>query len=225
MDGNCDSNKKRVRADSDDSDANSDELKRVRANTDGFRPVRIDSDANSAESDLDSPGARLFQDDLLNIFEETELAPERDPAIQGLDSVIRSFEEEIQVRDPAAPEAMHVTTDSGESQQELGYLLEASDDELGLPPTGGSVEEEGKIEAVDFERSSFDAVGFDGMLLFGDEIPSYDSFGFGIGTESNGVGGESEYVALGGLFDGWDGSYESGAVSEVLWRTETLPAM
>jgi hypothetical protein len=32
-----------------------------------------------------------------------------------------------------------LTSDSGESQPELGYLLEASDDELGLPPSGNSL--------------------------------------------------------------------------------------
>lgn len=230
---NCDSNKKRVRDDSEDSDANSDELKRVRVDSDESAVslpesnpplARVNSgysDANSAESVLYSPKARLLQDDILEILDETETVAERDPAIQGLDSVIRSFEEEIHVPE-LAPEAMHVTSDSGESQPELGYLLGASDDELGLPPTGGSLEE-AKIEAVEFERSSSDAVGFDGMLLFGDEIPSYDSFEFGIGTESNrGGDDESEYVALGGLFDGWDGSYETGGVS---WRTETLPAL
>ena len=237
---NINNNNKRVRVDSeDDSDSNSGELKRVRVDSDesvltlseSERPLsRVDSgdsDVNSAESVRYSPGRRLIEDDLLNILEETETVPERDPTIQGLDSVIRSFEEEIHVPELAPEEAMHLTTDSGDSQPELGYLLEASDDELGLPPTGGAVEK-AKIEAVEFERSiSSDAVGFDGMLLLGDEIPSYYSFEFGMGTESNGGGGEGEleYVAWGGLFDGWDTSYEPGAVSEVSWRTETLPAV
>lgn len=229
---NCDSNKKRVR--DDDSNANSAESKRVRVNSEepvvfhSETPlVRVDSDnsvhsvTNSAESVVESSEARRLQDDLLNIFDESEST-----AIQGLDSVIRSFEEEIS---QPAPE-MQVTSVSGESQPELGYLLEASDDELGLPPTAGAgAVEEARIEAVDFGGSAEGGVlaGNSGMLLFEDEIPGYDSFEFGIGAESNGGSGDfgDEYVALGGLFDGWDGSYENGGVSEVSWRTESLPAM
>ncbi|EXB56932.1 hypothetical protein L484_019977 [Morus notabilis] len=226
---NCDINKKRVR--DADLEANSAESKRVRVVSEesvavvvpsDSQLVRVDSvnsDINSVESVLDSSEAGLLQDDLLSILDESE-----SPVIQGLDSVIRSFEEEIS---QPVPE-MQVTSDSGQSQPELGYLLEASDDELGLPPTAVDFEE-AKIEAVVFESSSDGVVldGNSGMLLFEDEIPSYDSFEFGIGAELDGRSGDfgGEYVALGGLFDGWDGSYENGAVSEVSWRTESLRAM
>ncbi|KAM1938219.1 hypothetical protein FF1_015845 [Malus domestica] len=177
-------------------------------------PDRGDSD----ELGIGSAEVKLIQDDLLNILDDSDNVPE----IQGLDSVIKSFEEEIQV--PAFP-ASEATSDSGQSTQpELGYLLEASDDELGLPPTNGA-SEEGKIEAADFTTSGSEAVELDGMVGFeNDMIPSYDSFDFGIGGDSefannNYIGGV-EYLALDGLFD-----YPGGGVADVSWRTESLSAL
>jgi hypothetical protein len=43
-------------------------------------------------------------------------------------------------------------TPIGESQPEFGYLLEASDDELGLPPSGNSLGEEVKNSETDLGR-------------------------------------------------------------------------
>ncbi|KAM5571139.1 hypothetical protein ABKV19_011653 [Rosa sericea] len=187
----------------------------------GDSNVRVDSD----EFDMDSAEAKMIQEDLLNILDDSEAVTDRDPAIQGLDSVIKSFEEEIQV--PAAPAfapPVETTSGSGESspssQPELGYLLEASDDELGLPPTNnGGASEEKKMEAADFTVSP-PAAALDGMLGFeNDMIPSYDAFDFGIGGYSESTGG-GEYVALGGLFD-----YSDGGASEVSWRKESLSAL
>lgn len=214
-------NRKRAR---DDSEASHPESKLIRVDSSS-------SDANSGESsfpdrvssdvlvlDLDPAEAKMIQEDLLNILEDADAVVDRDPAIQGLDSVIKSFEEEIQV--PAAPALappVETTSVSGDSSQpELGYLLEASDDELGLPPTNS---EERKMEAADFTASSSETAA----ALYGgfenDMFPSYDAFDFGIGgySESNGGG---EYVALGGLFD-----YSEGGVFEVSWRTESLSAL
>lgn len=218
---NSNPNRKRAR---DDSEASHPESKLIRVDSSS-------SDANSGESsfpdrvdsdelvlDLDPAEAKMIQEDLLNILEDADAVVDRDPAIQGLDSVIKSFEEEIQV--PAAPAfapPVETTSGSGESSQlELGYLLEASDDELGLPPTNS---EEMKMEAADFTASSSEtAAALDGVFE-NDMFPSYDAFDFGIGgySESNGGG---EYVALGGLFD-----YSEGGVSEVSWRTESLSAL
>ncbi|TQD80852.1 hypothetical protein C1H46_033604 [Malus baccata] len=176
-------------------------------------PDRVDSD----EWRMGSAEVKLIQDDLLNILDDSDAVPE----IQDLDSVIKSFEEEIRV--PAFP-ASEDTSASGESRQpELGYLLEASDDELGLPPTNGANEEE-KIEAADFTESGSEAFGFDGMVGFdNDLIPSYDSFDFGIGGDSEFINDSyirgEEYLALGGLFD-----YSGGGVSDDSWRTESLSA-
>ena len=209
------------RQDENDSDLNSPEPKRIRIDSDNSTESTL---VNSEDSDLNSPETHLSEEDLLNILNDSDIVTDRDPAIQGLDSVIKSFEEEILVPAPA-PAVIDQTSDSGESQPELGYLLEASDDELGLPPTTSSGEEV-KIEAVDFEASS--AVGLDGILLgFENEIPSYDSFEFGIGvdSESNLNDNNSEFVALGGLFDYSDQSYDPAGDSELLWRPESLPAL
>ncbi|XP_009360187.2 uncharacterized protein LOC103950685 [Pyrus x bretschneideri] len=245
MDNTRNHNRKRARDDSENSDS---------SETNHTQPVsklvRVDSsnsvasshesgttgeesnnlDVNSGESLTQTPDrgdsdelmgsaeVKLIQDDLLNILDDSDAVPE----IQGLDSVIKSFEEEIQV--PAFP-ASEATSASGQSTQpELGYLLEASDDELGLPPTNGA-SEEGKIEAADFTTSGSEAVELDGMVGFeNDMIPSYDSFGFGIGGDSefannNYIGGV-EYLALDGLFD-----YPGGGVADVSWRTESLSAL
>ncbi|KAK9996446.1 hypothetical protein SO802_021132 [Lithocarpus litseifolius] len=211
--------------DESDSDMNSPEPKCIRIDSDNSAESTL---VNSENSDLNSPEAHLSEEDLLNILDDSDIVTDRDPAIQGLDSVIKSFEEEILVPAPAAA-VIDQTSESGESQPELGYLLEASDDELGLPPTTSSGEEV-KIEAVDFEASSADpeAVGLDGILLgFENEIPSYDSFEFGIGvdSESNLNYNNSEFVAFGGLFDYSDQSYDPAGDSELLWRPESLPAL
>lgn len=212
--------------DENDSDLNSPEPKLTRIDLDNSAESTL---LNSENSDLNSPETHLSEEDLLNILDDSDIVTDRDPAIQGLDSVIKSFEEEILVQAPAPAVVIDQTSDSGESQPELGYLLEASDDELGLPPTTSSGEE-AKIEAVDFEASSADpeAVGLDGILLgFENEIPSYDSFEFGIGvdSESNLNDNNSEFVALGGLFDYSDQSYDPAGDSELLWRPESLPAL
>lgn len=237
-------NRKRARDESLDSDADSPELKLTRLDSEALAAdacesslSRVDSEdsvTNSAEQGhvrFDSPDsppeAELTQDDLLDILDEPENGADRNPAIQGLDSVIRSFEEEIRVPAPA-PAVAGMTSDSGESQPELGYLLEASDDELGLPPTVRAGDEV-KIEAGEFERSCSEAVGLDGMLGFEDEVPGYDSYGFGVGAGStwNDNNGIDEYVALDGLFDYCDGSFDyGGAASEVAWRgVPKLPAL
>ncbi|KAF3944941.1 hypothetical protein ACB098_04G079600 [Castanea mollissima] len=216
--------------DENDSDLNSPEPKLTRIDSDNSAESTL---RNSENSDWNSPETHLSEEDLLNILDDSDIVTDRDPAIQGLDSVIKSFEEEIMVQAPAPAAAPAVfidqASDSGESQPELGYLLEASDDELGLPPTTSSGEEV-KIEAVNFEASSADpeAVGLDGNLLgFENEIPSYDSFEFGIvvDSESNLNDNNSEFVALGGLFDYSDQSYDPAGDSELLWRPESLPAL
>ncbi|KAJ6293662.1 hypothetical protein OIU76_021844 [Salix suchowensis] len=68
------------------------------------------------------------------------------------------------------------------SQTDLGYLLDASDDELGLPPT--SPVGEGKGAAAVTVLSAEEGpgtVGFVGLLGLKGEIPNYDSFELGLG--------------------------------------------
>ncbi|KAK6133838.1 hypothetical protein DH2020_032431 [Rehmannia glutinosa] len=166
--------------------------------------------------DSDSPEVKRLRENLLDgLDDESEFCT----ASQDLDSFMKSFEEEITASPSAAggeaADVVDLTSDSGESRPDLGYLLEASDDELGLPPTASSPVGD---ELVRVESESSD--------LGGEfwEIPSYDSFGFGFAeteTETNCNGGNGEYVALDGLFDYSDMGFGS---SDFAWRPETLPA-
>ncbi|XP_071688863.1 uncharacterized protein [Rutidosis leptorrhynchoides] len=153
-------------------------------------------------SDDDSAEAKRVLLDILDDSDSYTLS-------QDLDSFMKSFQDEIS----PAPD---VLTESGESQPELGFLFEASDDELGLPPT---------------EKSRDLAVSVEDSELWGldEQITSYDSFEYEYGYgdvnitsnvyNSNISGGE--YVALDGLFDHTDLGFGS---SDLLWQPETLPA-
>jgi hypothetical protein len=76
---------------------------------------------------------KRLREDLLGFLDDTEA----DLKFQDLDSVMKSFDEEISLACTySSVSVVDLTSDSGESQPELGYLLEASDDKLGLPPSG-----------------------------------------------------------------------------------------
>ncbi|KAG8046202.1 hypothetical protein GUJ93_ZPchr0008g12271 [Zizania palustris] len=93
---------------------------------------------------------RLRPEDLLDVL---ELDDDND-AVGDLASVMRSFEEEIAAGD--AGDAAVAT------QPELGFLLEASDDELGLPPaTASSSDEAGAVDP-------------DEALVFGGQIWEFE---------------------------------------------------
>ncbi|CAI9756082.1 unnamed protein product [Fraxinus pennsylvanica] len=152
---------------------------------------RDGSEETDPVSDL--PEVKRLKEDLLDSLgdDESELCT----TSQDLDSFMKSFEEEIM--------GSHSPTEdfkpgSEESQPDLGYLLEASDDELGLPPSTASptgVLSEGKTE---FVRVDSDSSEIGGELW---EFPSYDSYEFGIGETENYNNSNGEYVALDGLFD------------------------
>lgn len=216
---NCTTDKrKRVRDESPDSAESETHL----VDSPGSKIRRVDSSesqltrADSVETCPDSvfDSDVQLQDDILNILDDTDNVPERD-SVQGLDSVIKSFEDEMLVpgSDPGQVDLTPVN-DSGELQTNLGYLLEASDDELGLPPTGASGEEPGRVGPEGEDLSGF--MGFD------DDFPGHDGFGFETGFltecagDNTGAGG---FVELDGLFD-----YAEPA-ADVLWRSESLQAM
>jgi len=168
--------------------------------------VRDDSD----EPESDSPEVKRLRDDLLGNLDDSDLCT----TSQDLDSFMKSFEEEISSTPPTPPPASAVvdlTSDSGQSQPDLGYLLEASDDELGLPPSTT----ESPSEVAELIRVESDAsCELSELWRFDEQISSYDSFEFGIGGDDvNFTGGglnNGEYVALDGLFDYSDlafGSY------------------
>ncbi|KAK4799534.1 hypothetical protein SAY86_024899 [Trapa natans] len=178
------------------------------------------------DSDLDSLEAKRIQDDLLNILDDSDGIADRDPSFQGLDSVIRSFEEEILVPEQN-PSVLYIPSDMAEAKNELGYLLEASDDELGLPPSFGPSEDEQKMVATALPPASPGAIPLNEPLGFENELPNYDSFDLGLcgvpDVDCHNFGNDSQFVTLGGLFEHEDG-FDGYDASE-LWRTESMPAI
>lgn len=183
-----------------DLDANSSECQLTRQDSAGSSVTSNVSDRVQAES-LNSPEAKRIQDDLLNILEETDSVPNRD-----LDLVMRSFQEEIMMPGSGP------VKDSGEMQSDLGYLLEASDDELGLPPTGSSGEEKSVEQGFESVKQLPEVMGFNGFFGFEDAIPSYDSLEMGLGTDSG-----NSYLAE---FVTDDGLFEYSEPGDGLWRYE-----
>ncbi|RAL41527.1 hypothetical protein DM860_010321 [Cuscuta australis] len=206
--------KKRVR-DESESDQISPESKRFYAEQDQWvGSVRLGFDSvPGADFDLGSPERRQYGGDIFDLLDGPYTPAEPQSEIHGLDSFIKSFEEEILHPAPASEEMPQTVIDltSADSQPELGYLLEASDDELGLPPSGSK-------SPVDLPP---DASVLDSLAAFEDELPSYDSFELGIpgGTEEgeygSNNGGAGEFVTVDGLFD----------YSDFSWRPESLPAL
>ncbi|KAG6391697.1 hypothetical protein SASPL_149455 [Salvia splendens] len=189
--------------------------------------ARDETEIETEAEEIDSPEVKRLRQDLLDgIDEDSDLCT----SIHDLDSFMKSFEEEI----TASPASGHgsgaakegivdsasdcgesgavdegiveLPSDSGESRPDLGYLLEASDDELGIPPPAASPS---RKELVTVESDSSE---------FGSEFWEVDEFGFGFG---GGESGSGEYVELDGLFDYSDVGFGSG---DVVWRPETLPA-
>ncbi|KAL3654398.1 hypothetical protein CASFOL_004079 [Castilleja foliolosa] len=175
-----------------------EELKMVRK--------RVRDEYGSPEFGINSPAVKRLRDNLLDSLDD---ASEICASDQDLDSFIKSFEEEITASPSAAAEVADVLSDSGESRPDLGYLLGASDDELGIPPpTSGDLSTE--LVRVDSDPTHF------GCEFW--EIPDYDAFGSGF-EEMGSYNGE--YPALDGLFDNSDLGLGSG---EYPWRPETMPA-
>lgn len=177
------------------------------------------------DSEHDSPEVKRLRDDLLGFLDDSE----PDQTTQDLDSVMKSLEEEISAPScsaspaPAPVPVVDLTSDSGESQPELGYLLEASDDELGLPPSSSSSEE--FKEETELVRVSSDSSGIGELWSFDDQILTYDSFELGTGTGDNFDNNNSDYVAFDGLFGYSDVYFDSSDYSDFSWRSETLPAL
>ncbi|PSR84933.1 Protein like [Actinidia chinensis var. chinensis] len=153
--------------------------------------VRDDSD----ESELDSPEVKRLRDDLLGTLDDSDLCTTN----PDLDSFMKSFEEEISASPSPAP-VVELTSDSGESRPDFGFLLEASDDELGIPPSTTASPTDGSVEWLRVWSNSGAELS---ELGFEDQIPSYDSFDFGIAGDGDNYNGNDdlEYSALDELFD------------------------
>uniref|UniRef100_A0A6N2N1I0 Uncharacterized protein n=1 Tax=Salix viminalis TaxID=40686 RepID=A0A6N2N1I0_SALVM len=149
------------------------------------------------ELELDLPEVKKIREDLLGTLDESD----PDSLTQDLDSVMKSFEQEISACTSSPAPVVDLTSESAESRPDLGYLFEASDDELGLPPTINSSSEEvkGEEETELVQIDSTESSGIGGELWgFEDQIPTYDSFGLGVGDSNYNSG----YVAFDdGLFE------------------------
>lgn len=137
---------------------------------------------------------------------------------------MKSLEEEIV--HPSTQPAQQTFLDlmssySGDPQPDLGYLLEASDDEVGLPPSVSSFDDHVNAK-IDLPEN---VAGSENVIEWENELPSYDSFEYGMNvraddgnnyeTNSNG-----EFVTVDGLFD-YQESLEFSGFSR---RAESLPA-
>ncbi|KAL6847838.1 hypothetical protein ACP4OV_021966 [Aristida adscensionis] len=130
---------------------------------------------------------RMRPEDLLDMLDDDTDAG---TAAGDLASVMRSLEEEIASFDDEGA-AADLTAPP---QPELGFLLEASDDELGLPPPGASSASSEDAGAGDLEG----AAGLDGQIWgFEDEIAGgFDAYG--------GASPEAAAAAAAAAAAGWD---------------------
>ncbi|CAL9108055.1 uncharacterized protein LOC103974226 [Musa acuminata AAA Group] len=150
----------------------------------------------------ESPEAKRLRDDLfLDILDDDAEAGDQDIA-----SVMKSLEEEIALSSPPPPPTRAlVKTD----QPDLGFLLEASDDELGLPPPALSSSDDGG-EAPVADDPAAEGVAVEGVVFgqiwgFDDDITGYyDGFDLGIGPDDRvdtTDAAEDGVFYDGGLFD------------------------
>ncbi|KAL6994870.1 hypothetical protein U1Q18_005007 [Sarracenia purpurea var. burkii] len=213
---------KRVDSDESELELNLPEAKRVGTDSvvlKSFEFNRVDS----AESELNSFESNRIPEDILEILDEPDTVTDSDSAIPNLDSFIKSFEDEILHPSPPhqTPALQVFLEEHGEPQPDLGYLLEASDDELGLPPTFSPSNEQtiAKIAYSDSAAVASDAAALTDTFGFEDDLPEYNSFGIGIGEDFRENDG-SELVAVGGLFD-----CDPADFSEFLYRPGSLHAV
>ncbi|CAA7049782.1 unnamed protein product [Microthlaspi erraticum] len=150
------------------------------------------------ELDLDSPDVKRLRDDL---FDDSG----HESTIQDLDTVIKSFEEELSTTT--------TVQGCGETQPDLGYLFEASDDELGLPPPPPLPQstfphpssEETDETVTELVRGSSDTSEVRELCGFDDHVTGFRSFELDDG-----------------LFEYSDVCLDSGDLFS--WRPEYLPA-
>ncbi|XP_030552242.1 uncharacterized protein LOC115756547 [Rhodamnia argentea] len=185
---------------------------------------------DSDDLDFQSAEVKRLRDDLLSFLDDSD----PDPGAPDLDSLMRSFQDEIAAApassspSPAAVEVVDLTAESGDSKSELGYLLEASDDELGLPPSTTPSSGEAASCEAELVRAASEASGVSEFWEFEDRISSYgDSFQFGGAGDGYGGGDdEGEYVAFDGLFDYSDAGFDPSDLPGFSWRRgETMPAL
>lgn len=196
---------KRVRDNSDITEsAQSETRKRVyhdseineSAQTDASKRARY----NSEITELTQTESKQLGEDFLDDLDDSDICT----TSPDLDLFMKSFEQEISGSIPPPVKIIDLEADSGESRPDLGYLLEASDDELGIPPSEKPIDTElfrvttEPTELWRFDEQSFGYDSFD--LGFNDDVYEHNS-------------NSTEFVALDSLFDYTD------------WQSETLPAL
>uniref|UniRef100_A0A0A9AEA4 Uncharacterized protein n=1 Tax=Arundo donax TaxID=35708 RepID=A0A0A9AEA4_ARUDO len=160
---------------------------------------------------------RLRPEDLLDMLDD-----DTDAAAAGdLASVMRSLEEEISIFDDEAAAAEFMA----QPQPELGFLLEASDDELGLPPAGAS---SSSSEAGTGEPEV--AVGLEEQI-WGLEDEIAGGFGGYGGSSPEAAAAIAAAAAAGWDDEGFDAGLftfadeASGPLDLAALRPETMPAV
>ncbi|KAI3817185.1 hypothetical protein L1987_10974 [Smallanthus sonchifolius] len=166
--------------------------------------VRYDSN----ESAVDSVEAKRI---LLDILDDSDVCT----VSHDLDSFMKTFQDEIS----PAPEVAEITSKST-ARPELGFLFEASDDELGLPPTDTNT----SLTGFEKTRVLAESVELSELWELDDQFSSYGSFEYEFVNDDVNINNNynsGEYVALDGLFDHTDLGFGS---SDLSWRNETFPA-
>ncbi|KAJ6818787.1 uncharacterized protein M6B38_389025 [Iris pallida] len=154
------------------------------------------------DSSKEEESKRFRPDLLIEILDDDE-EQEVDSGVDSLGKVMKSLQEEISLPSSSSPSPF--PPPSMPRNNDLGYLLEASDDELGLPPTVGSDtptsgEDMEEREVTGFGRIWVFEDGYGGDFGFGEPL----DIGFGCGVE----GGDSAD------YSGYD---------EFLWRPDYQP--
>jgi len=144
-------------------------------------------------------------EELLHLLEDTDPCDEKslEDSEELVNGVIRSLEEEIGVQSSCSHSRLDEniqledllianSANSLDTNAELGYLLEASDDELGIPPTltGGAPEDQSSsdescadiLDGSAIENKFYDD---DHLWRFEDEVSGYDILEFGYCCDVN----------------------------------------
>lgn len=159
----------------------------------------------SANMDSD-PFMKRFREDFLENLE----AEKFHTGNGELELFMKNFDEGISSGGVAGTGPLTVvdsTSETGESNSELGYLLEASDDELGLPPYNEEVEN-AAWSRVESPKLSGDELSWN----IEPDFPSYEFFEINCGDYNY------DYVTLDGLFDYSDVGF---GLSDLTWRPES----
>lgn len=169
------------------------------------------------------------EDYLFNILEDEEDGGSESPGLDddggdNLASVMHSLEQEIRSgAGGVVPEEEDGDNNNNRnnevSVQQLGYLLEASDDELGLPPAA----EEESPSAAALARDVAELAGADATAMYGQMWGFDEEIGFG--SEFAAFRPESSADEGFGLGLGFDdvGLFDHSEPSDLSWRT--MPAV